>query len=242
MLRSLLVWLVMVPATLGFGTLSVLSSLVDRRGKLAHACMVAWARLGLRVAGTTVRVAGLEHVGREAPQIFAANHQSLVDIMALAAHLPVQFGFVAKAELFKIPFLGWHMRRAGYIPIVRENPRLAARTLLEAADQVRAGTNILIFPEGTRSPDGTLLPFKVGGFLLAAKAGVPIVPVGIAGTRDVVPKKSLRVRECACALVIGAPIPTAGIKGEARAELMNQVREAIAVCMARAEKLTVSDG
>ena len=241
MLRCLLVWLVVLPATLFFGTLSLLSSLVDRKGRLAHRCMVSWARMSLWVGGTTVRVEGLEHVRRDGPQIFACNHQSMVDIMVLAAHLPVQFGFVAKAELFKIPFLGWHMRRAGYIPIVRENPRLAARTLLDAADKVRAGTNTLIFPEGTRSPDGMLLPFKIGGFLLASKAGVPIVPIGIAGTRDVVLKKSLRVHKRACALVVGEPIPSAGLKGDAREELMARVRVAIEGCIEHAGKLANPD-
>jgi 1-acyl-sn-glycerol-3-phosphate acyltransferase len=236
-LRSLVLWPALLLDTFFFGTLSLLGSLVDPSGRFAHRCMVAWSAVNLRCAGVRLVVEGREHVSSSSPQILAANHQSMIDIIALAASLPVPFRFVAKAELFDLPFLGWHMRRAGYIAIVREAPRAAARTLLKAAEKVRSGVNAVIFPEGTRSPTGELLPFKGGGFLLAVKSGAPIVPIGIWGTREVLGKGSLRIAPGRAALVIGPAIATSAYAAAERDRLAERVREAMQACMERAQRL-----
>jgi 1-acyl-sn-glycerol-3-phosphate acyltransferase len=201
MLRSVIAWSLGVPNTVFWGSLSLVGSLVDRSGRWAHACMVWWSRTSLRLMATEVEVAGIENVLTDRPQVFAANHQSLADIVVLAANLPVPFRFVAKRELFDIPFLGWHMSRAGFIAIDRDRPRQAARTLLLAAERIGSGTNALVFPEGTRSADGTLLPFRGGGFLLAIRAGVPIVPIAIHGTARINTKGSWRVRAARARLI-----------------------------------------
>jgi 1-acyl-sn-glycerol-3-phosphate acyltransferase len=220
-----------------WGCLSLGGSLVDGSGRLAHGCMVAWARLNLRLAGVHIETRGLERLDTHGPQVLASNHQSLIDILALAAVLPVPFRFVAKAELFSVPFLGWHMRRAGYIGLQRGQPRTAARVLLEAARTIRSGVNTVIFPEGTRSEDGSLGSFKGGGFLLAIRAGVPVIPVGIAGSHRIVSKGSLEVNSGPVALVLGPPLPTSGLKVAQRDQLAEQVRASIGRCMEQADRL-----
>ena len=237
MLRTVIVWPLVLMGTFFWGALSLMGSLFDASGRFAHRCMVAWSVLNLRLCGVRLVVEGHEHVLRGSPQIFAANHQSAIDIIALAASLPVPFRFVAKAELFDLPFLGWHMRRAGYIAIVRESPRAAARTLLKAADKLRSGVNAVIFPEGTRGETEELLPFKGGGFLLAVRSGAPIVPVGIWGTRAILAKGRLRLNPGPAALVIGPPIASGGFAGSDRDRLAESVREALAACIERARGL-----
>ena len=241
MLRTLLAWTLGIPNTVAWGSLSLAGSLLDSSGRFAHLCMVNWSRLNLRLAATRVEIAGLEHVSANRPQLFVVNHQSLVDILVLATVLPVRFGFVAKSELFHIPFLGWHMRRAGFIPIDRQHPRRAARTLLEAAERIRGGLNAVVFPEGTRSPAGALLPFRGGAFLLAIRAGVPIVPVVLRGTAGIVRKGEWSVHPATARVACLSPIdPTSA--GEDRALLSKQVRQAMEVGLADLDRQTIIDG
>ena len=204
-------------------------SIKDPKGRRVHAyCAVPWSKSILWVCGVKVRVLGLENLDADVPRIYMVNHQSYFDIFALLANLPVQFKFVLKEELMKIPFLGSAMRKARYVGIERDDPRKAVKSMNEAADRFREGASILIFPEGTRSEDGQLQPFKPGGFHLALKAKGDIVPVSIVGTHRIVPKGSLRVQKGKATMVIGKPILMKDYSKKTMDELMKRVHEAMA--------------
>lgn len=201
-------------------------SFFDRDGRKIHFHLaVPWARGILRASGIRVNATGREHVDRGTPRIYMTNHQSYFDIFALLACLPVDFKFILKQELMSIPLLGPAMRRAGYIGIERGDPRKAVKSMNDAAERIRSGASVLIFPEGTRSPDGKLQPFKKGGFNLALKSGCDIVPVTIVGSRRIVPKGSLRVTRGSFDLAIDAPIPVTGYRRSTVTQLMDKVRD-----------------
>lgn len=145
-----------------------------------------WGRLMLGALGARLRIVGSENIP-DGPCIFASNHASNVDIWALLLALPLNTKFVAKAELFRVPFLSWFMRRAGFISIDRKDRTAAIQSLRVAAERIRAGRPVIVFPEGTRSVDGRLQPFKKGSFHLATRAEVPIVPIALRGTWAVLP-------------------------------------------------------
>ncbi len=155
--------------------------------------MRRWSRDNLWLSRARVEIEGLEHVDTSGPQLLVANHSGLHDILSLAACLPIQFRWVAKKSLFRVPFMGWHMRRSGYIPIDRENPRDAARSIIAAAQIIRGGVNAIAFPEGTRSRNGELGKFHSGAFALALRTGVPLVPVVLEGSYRVIMPKTLQV-------------------------------------------------
>ena len=203
-------------------------SIFDRTGKLVHAyCASPWAKSILWVCGVKVKIRGLDHIKGVDRGIYMANHQSMFDIFTLLACLPVDFKFVLKKELMKIPFLGGAMRRAGYISIDRENPRNAVKSINEAAEKIKNGTSVLIFPEGTRSLDGRLQAFKKGGFHLAIKSRCNIVPVAIIDSHLVVPKGSLRIKKGTIKMSIGRPIPTTNYLKKEMNQLMELVRDAL---------------
>lgn len=203
-------------------------SLIDRSGRLVHRyCAVPWARLILRVCGVNVEVRGLEHVKKDAPQIFMVNHQSIFDIFALLSMLPVDFKFILKEELMRVPILGFSMRKAGYIGIDRENPRRAIRSMNLAAGRIEGGASVVIFPEGTRSEDGQVQDFRPGGFHLAMKSGCDIVPIAIIDSRRITPKGSLRINRGGFSMVIGTPISVKNYTKRDMDRLMEEVRDAI---------------
>jgi 1-acyl-sn-glycerol-3-phosphate acyltransferase len=203
-------------------------SLFDRKGHRVHRySAVPWARGILRVCGIRVRCVGAQNVASDRPCIYMTNHQSYFDIFALLAYLPVDFKFVVKQELMGIPLLGITMRRAGYIGIKREKPRQAIRSIREAAEKIRDGASVVIFPEGTRSRDGRLQPFKRGGFDLALRSGCDIVPVTIRDSYRIVPKGSLRINKGSFDIFIGRPIPVAGYGRKTVGQLMGRVRDAM---------------
>lgn len=208
---------------------SLFLSVFDRSGgRLVHFYgAVPWAKIILWVCGGQVKVKGLENVDRHVPRIYLSNHQSYFDIFALLAYLPADFKFVLKQELMKIPLLGLAMRQAGYIAIDREDPRKAVKSMNEAAMKIKQGASLLIFPEGTRSADGKLQPFKRGGFLLAFKAGCDVVPVAISESHKIVPKGSLKINKGTFALNIGRPISVKDYAKKDMDKLMTRVREAI---------------
>ena len=190
--------------------------------------MRTWSRWCCWSSRTKVIVEGAEHVQVDRPQVFAANHQAIYDILILGGWIPVQFGWVVRKEWYKTPFMGWHLARSGNIAIDRSNPRASAKTLLQAANTIKSGTNIVFFPEGTRNRDAVMQQFKPGGFLLAQKSGVPIVPVSIIGTKDIILKNSWRVHKGQIRLIIGKPIETAAYDKKQRERLMHDVEDAIA--------------
>jgi 1-acyl-sn-glycerol-3-phosphate acyltransferase len=214
-------------ATVLFGLLVIGLSMSPDTAHLIPRVARVWGRSILAVSGVRVRVLGRERIDSTAGFIFMANHQSNYDIPVLLGHLPAPFLWLAKAELFRIPIFGRAMRGAGYIPIERSNRQAAIETLRQAAGIVRQGGSVVIFPEGTRSMDGTLKPFKKGGFIMAIEAGAAIVPVALRGTFDIMPKRRLLIRPRDVTLLIGAPIATTGYSLHTKEMLMDAVRNAL---------------
>jgi 1-acyl-sn-glycerol-3-phosphate acyltransferase len=206
------------------GSISVASSIVDSRGHIQHACSRIWARMILWTSRVRLRVTGLDNIKSDTPYVLCVNHQSHMDIPIILAALPFQFRFAAKKQLFRYPFLGWHLRRSGHVPIDRENPRAAVKSLREAAKMIRKGTPVVIFPEGGTSFDGSIRPFKGGGFMLATKSEACAVPVTIRGSRAVLVPKTYYVRGGAVEVIVGRPISSEGMQA---AELANRVREEV---------------
>jgi 1-acyl-sn-glycerol-3-phosphate acyltransferase len=224
---SALRWTGVGGSTAFWGTMSLASSLLDRSGGFQHFCMVEWSRECLRFAGVHARVEGLEHVLRDRPQVFFSSHSSFADICVLAAHLPVTYRWLAKKELFKVPFIGWHLARSGHLKIDRGDRDSAIRLLNEAAEKVRSGVNVIVFPEGTRSRDGTLQPFKKGVFHFAIDAGVPLVPIRLTGTHRIVPRGTRLLVPGDVVMRVGPPLDPAGHTHERVQALMDTVRSAM---------------
>ncbi len=203
--------------------LAIGASIWKKGGDGAHLVGRLWARSVLFLARVKVSVKGLEHIDPRVPYLYMANHQSMFDILSLLAYLPVQFRWLAKKELFHIPVFGYSMARAGYISIDRSDRRSAHKSLLEAARKIAGGVSVVIFPEGSRSTDGRIRPFKAGGFHLAIRSGRPIVPVVISGAREVMPKGRLRIRPGHICVSVNPPIDTTSYKDKAKKELMERV-------------------
>jgi 1-acyl-sn-glycerol-3-phosphate acyltransferase len=215
-------------ATAVMGTLSLAASLFDSSGRTQHRIACAWARWLLWVPGVRLQVEGGEHLDSGTPYVFAANHLSYMDIPAILGGLPASFRFMAKRGLWKVPFIGYHLKRAGHIPIERGDARAALKSVTDAARIVRERrVSVLVFPEGGRSP-AEMRPFKEGAAYLAIKAGVPLVPVALIGTRQVLPMDSLLVRPGEVTLRIGKPIPTTGVTLHQREALTAELRARVA--------------
>ena len=196
--------------TIILGTLSLLSSFFDRGGRVQHGFARLWSWLILHTIGSPARVEGLDKIDLSRPHVFVANHVSALDIPVLYTSLPIQFRILAKKELFRYPFMGWHLRRSGQIPVERESAMASMRSLADAAACVRAGTPVVVFPEGGRSDTGEIKPFLSGAFYVAIRAGVDVVPMAIVGTREVLRMNSFHIRPGRIELVVGEPIPTEG--------------------------------
>ena len=216
-------------ATVFFGTISLIVSFLDKTGTVQNALARTWARLLLAASGVRVKVEGLEHIHPDGSYVFIGNHLSYMDTPVMLAHIPVQFRFLAKRGLFKIPLLGSHLNRAGHIPVPREDPRAAVKTMQIAADVVqRKRVSLLIFPEGGRSRDGKLRSFKEGGAYIGIRAGVPLVPVILIGTREVLPFGSGVVLSGDVTLRILKPIETSSLTLKDRGIVTEQLRSLIA--------------
>ncbi|MBZ5591066.1 MAG: 1-acyl-sn-glycerol-3-phosphate acyltransferase [Acidobacteriia bacterium] len=214
--------------TIGFGTASFVATLFDRSGRSPERLARAWARALLRVSGVRLRTEGFEKIDSRQNYVFVANHRSYMDIPALLASLPVEIRFYAKQGLFLIPFLGTHLKRAGHLPVVRGDARASVKSMTLGARLIQERhVSMLLFPEGGRSR-GSMREFKEGAAYIAIKAGVPAVPLGIAGTRDVLPMGSNYVRGGPVILRMGDPIPTAGMKLHDRGQLIALLERQVA--------------
>jgi len=221
-----------VLATLVFGTMSLAASAFDKSGRTQHALARVWARVLLKVSGVHVHVEGLEKLQPGASYVLVANHRSYMDTPVVLAHIPLQFRFFAKQGLFRIPLLGGHLRRAGHLPVVRGDPRASLKSVTAGARLIAdRSVSVLLFPEGGRSP-AEMREFKEGAAYLAIKAGVPAVPIGISGTRQVLPMGSALVQPRPVTLRIGDPIPTADLKPADRTELNATLQKRVAELMA----------
>jgi 1-acyl-sn-glycerol-3-phosphate acyltransferase len=225
MIRFVFLNLFIALSTILFSVIALVVSLFDRTGgRRVHFCAtVPWARVILAVSGIKLEVEGIERVDGAIPRIYMSNHQSAFDIFVLLACLPVDFKFIMKEELMKIPIFGFASRRAGYIGIVRDDPRKAAKSMDRAAEKIRNGASVLVFPEGTRSKDGNLQSFKKGGFHLALKSGCDIVPVTIIGTSRIMQKGSFRIHAGKVKVVVGLPVPVEKYGKKSISELMERV-------------------
>ena len=215
-----------------FGVTAMILSPFNPSGRLVHWFARWWARTLLWVGRISVRLDGLDNIPAGKPCVLVANHASAADIPILFGSLPIQFRIIAKDSLFHIPVLGWCMRLAGYISVNRSNPKKAMRSLKKAARQIREGYPAVVFPEGTRTRTGELQPFKTGAFLLAIESGVPVVPVGISGSYDILVRGSMKIRpDAQVVLRIGPSIETAGCTTRDRRSLSEQARKAVEDCL-----------
>ena len=195
MIRTLFIMIWTILNTIFFGIIVIIISFFSKKGNICHKLARAWAWSILAASRIKVTVKGLSNIDSLGSCIYMPNHQSNFDIPVLLAHLKVQFRWLAKIELFKIPIFGYAMKRAGYISIDRSNRKSAFKSLKRAARIIREGVSVIIFPEGTRNLENNIALFKKGGFVLAVDSGVPIVPVITHGTREIMPKKKLVKRK-----------------------------------------------
>lgn len=224
---SLHVMVLVIVYTAVLGTVGILICLLVPGGAGLIPLARAWSWLVMRSARVRYRATYDPALDPARPAVYVANHQSQFDIPALVLAMPADFRIVAKRALLFIPIFGWALWLAGFVFIDRGNRERAIASLARAAGRLRRGTSVVIFAEGTRSPDGSLLPFKRGGFVLAIQAGVPIVPVTIQGGRAVLPKGALRIRPGVIDVHFGAPIETGGHSYETRDSLIGVTRAAI---------------
>jgi 1-acyl-sn-glycerol-3-phosphate acyltransferase len=226
--RAYLYLFVFIPVTGLFALSASVCTLFDSSGRCYAFHARLWARFGLALNNTPVELRGAEHLP-DGPFILMSNHQSNFDILALIATIPRRVYWIAKKELFDIPIFGSSMRRGGYIPLDRSAGRKALKSMENAAAVIRQGSSVVMFPEGTRSRDGQLLPFKRGGFMLAVRAGVPVIPVTINGSGKVNPGGRIKLYSGRIILTLHplVTVPEGMKKGEAEEWLMEKVRSVI---------------
>jgi 1-acyl-sn-glycerol-3-phosphate acyltransferase len=216
-------------STMLMASLSVTATLFSSNGRLAHKIACAWGRMLLRIGGVKITVEGAERLDPGGCYVLTPNHLSYMDTPSLLSGLPVPFRFLAKEELFQVPFLGQHLNRAGHIAVPLGDARASLKVLTKAAQLMRKqNLSVLVFPEGGRAEDGILQPFKEGAVYMAIKAGTPLVPIGLMGTYEVMPMHSLHIRGRHVRLRIGDPIPTAGLHVRDRGRLNALLRERVA--------------
>ena len=227
MLRVLLTVPVAVAFTMALGLPSIAVGLVDPGGRFARRAAGAWGRILLVTWGVRVVVAGRENVP-PGPAVYAANHGSVLDIPILFGYLPVDFRIIHKRSLYYIPVVGAYLYLGRHIGIDRGRAFEARRSLARAAERIRRGTSVAVFPEGTRSGDATVRTFKRGSILLALSAGVPVVPVSLAGVKRIAPRGLLRMKPGTVRLTIHPPVSTAGRDARDAAALADHVRRVVA--------------
>jgi 1-acyl-sn-glycerol-3-phosphate acyltransferase len=227
-LRSLLFSIPLIYlSTIVMGAVSLAASFFDRTGNSQHRIARIWGKMLLAVSFIHVRAEGLEKLDPRGSYVFVANHASFMDIPAILLRLPYQFRFFAKQGLYRIPFLGTHLRRAGHLPVDRSSPRASLKSMSAGGRLIaERGISVLLFPEGGRSPDG-LREFRDGAAYIAIKAGVPVVPIAIVGMRRLLPMGSIHIRRGNVVLRAGNPIPTAGLKPSDHTELTRRLHREV---------------
>jgi len=213
--------------TIVLGAFSLVASVFDRTGRVQQALARTWSWLILKTAMVPVTVIGREKVDITKPHLYAFNHASAMDIPVLYVHLPFQFRIIAKHELFKYPFMGWHLRRSGQIPIDRGNAHASFRSLRNAVGGLKAGMPLVVFPEGGRTYTGQIQPFMAGAFYVAIKAQVEVVPCVIVGTYEVLPINTFHIHPGPVKVIFGEPIPTTGLTLHDMEKLAARVQRAI---------------
>ena len=225
--HALRFWIVIISLSIILGTVATVLGVFDRSGNQSHKVAALWSRLICEWNGIRVEVSGTENILVDQPQIFIANHQGYYDIFTLAGYLTVQLRWVSKAVLFRVPFMGWAMRAAGYIPVERNNRKQSYQAFLNTLEAIKAGSSIVVFPEGTRSMDGSIGVFKKGSQLLAQRAKVPMVPVTIVGTRDIIRKGSMLFHPGTVRIIISPCIALEEKDAKKGDEILQEIRNII---------------
>ena len=228
-LRSIIALLI-IPAASFVICLGIMVDLywIRRSKPKAKKLLRTWGRVLCWIANIRVRIEGQNNLDPSQTYIFIGNHASQVDIWSFQGYSPHDFCWIAKKELFSIPILGKTMRAVGFIPLDRTSSRAAMESLNEAAECIAGGSSVLIFPEGTRSPDGHLQTFKTGAIVLAIKAGVPVVPIAFCGSHPVLPKGRLIVKGGDIVLRIGFPMPTKDFQTKDKQKLAQDLQVKVA--------------
>jgi 1-acyl-sn-glycerol-3-phosphate acyltransferase len=212
--------------TTALGVTSILAGLVRRDTHLPRRLERVWGRALLKLWGVKVRVRGAENAP-PGPAVYAANHASYLDIPILFGHLPAEFRIIHKRSLYWFPVIGLYLYLAGHIAIDRSKPFRARRSLSRAARRIAGGESVAVFPEGTRSADATVQPFKKGSFVVALEAGVPVVPVSLRGVKRLVPRGLLWLEPGEVMVTVHPPLPTAGRRPQEAPALAEKTREIV---------------
>jgi 1-acyl-sn-glycerol-3-phosphate acyltransferase len=227
-----LTYLVLFPlffaATVVFGSISLIASLLDGTGRVQHSIAQAWGGVVLRIALSPVQVVGTENFQRGTAAVYVSNHLSYMDTPVVLSKLPFQFRILARHDLFKIPFIGWYLQRSGQIPVDSTSLRSTLASLNRGVKALQAGMPLVIFPEGGRSLDGHLQDFLSGPAYMAIRAKVPIVPMALIGTYELMPMHTYHLIPRPLRLVVGAPISTAGYTSKTADALTRRIRDTIA--------------
>lgn len=213
--------------TVILGILSLLSSFFDRNGRIQHGFARFWSWLIMKTICSPVRVTGLDRIDTSRPHVYAVNHASAMDIPVLYVYLPFQFRIIAKKELFRYPFMGWHLKRSGQIRVDQQNPTASIGYLKSAVKSLRAGMPVVVFPEGGRTPNGQIKAFLPGAFFLAVRAQVDIVPMALVGTFELLPMNTYHIKSRPLELLVGEPIPTTGCSLRNLEPLAERVKAAV---------------
>ena len=240
MIRTALIILFGLPVTTVLCIIAIIISFFSHAGNSVHIIARIWAKYILFVSGIGVTVEGLANIDPSQSYIYMSNHRSNFDIPLLLGCLPIQFRWLAKAELFKIPIFGRAMSGAGYVKIDRSNRKSAFKSIEHVAAKMKNGVSVMIFPEGTRSEDGDIKPFKKGGFVMAVDTGAPIVPVILRGTRSIMAKGSWRINPGDVTLSIEKPIDTTGYTRDTKEDLIKIVRKVICEVFEKETKFDTS--
>jgi 1-acyl-sn-glycerol-3-phosphate acyltransferase len=227
MLRTIWVAIAAIVVTIPFATAVMFVAFVRSNAAIIDSLIRVWARSLVRLAGIDLRTERMETVDRKQRYILVSNHYSYFDIPVIIAAVPQPIRFMAKVSLFKIPIFGWALGRAGFIPIDRKNRRTAVKSFDLAAERIRKGNTIVVFPEEGRSRNREMRPFQRGGFLLALKSELPILPLAIDGTYDVYRVGAKRITPGVVTIKVGDPIATAGRSVREKEQLAEQSRSQI---------------
>lgn len=228
MLRTLWTGLVVVAVTIPCATATMLVAIIRSNARLIDRIIRIWAGAIVRGAGIDLRTENTEVIDRNQRYIIIANHHSYFDIPCIFTAIPQPIRFMAKVSLFKIPIFGWAIGRAGFIPIDRKNRRTAVKSFELAVARIRKGNTVVVFPEEGRSRERTMREFQRGGFLLALRSQLPILPVAIDGTYDVFSARAKKVTPGPVTIKVGTPIPTEGLTVREKDRLLKESREQIA--------------
>jgi 1-acyl-sn-glycerol-3-phosphate acyltransferase len=232
--RSLGIWAVIAGSTILLGIPAIPLSLLPPRGEWALRIARVWSRVILRASGVRVRILHPERLPKQGSFVVAPNHESFYDILVLFATVPLSLRFLAKRNLFRLPILGWAIAAAGFVPVDRGDRGRSTATIDAALQRLAVGRSLIVFPEETRTRTGELLPFKAGAALLAIHAGLPLLPLGLAGTFRIQRRGGFRITPSEVAIAVGSPIDVSGSTARDRAAVTERLREAVASLRAEA--------